>query len=75
MTWHNLDSRTFDNAILTAIRTGLVRRAYSSPTGEPGDIWYYEAEYYLTIEERLKILKGQQFTSVTVTNPNEKEIK
>ena len=74
MTWRNLDSRTFDNAINTAIRTGMVKRAFTSPTGEAGDIWYYDAEFWLTIEEKLKIPKPTQYDKITVINPNTKEI-
>lgn len=75
MTWRNLDSRTFDNAINTAIRTGAVLRRFVSPNGEQGDIWYYDAEFWLAIEEKLRIPSQQPYTSVTVTNPNKKEIE
>ena len=81
MTWRNLDARTFDNAINTAIRTGAVKRAFTSPTGETGEIWYYDAEFWLSIEEKLQIprpqdklnMPNQGYTSVKVINPSKKE--
>ena len=60
MVWRNLDALKFDNAINTAIRTGRVLRKFQGPTGEIGDIWYYDAEFWLTVEEKLKIPKPKE---------------
>jgi len=41
LVWRDIDSNKLDNVINTAIRSGKVKRSFSGPKGEKGDIWFF----------------------------------